>query len=151
MEHEQPVQKKHVRVACLGAGWWSQGWHLPHLSRHPDVIIAAIVEPSRNIRSTLNPEIEQVDELSKRYAVETFDTLHAALAAGIELDAVVVGASHSAHAHLGTEALMAGLHVFMEKVDPPKPLMLIGSLQVKFGFLSSSSTLPDSLCVAHSP
>ena len=24
-----------AQVAVVGAGWWSQGWHLPHLSRNP--------------------------------------------------------------------------------------------------------------------
>ncbi|KAL1515318.1 hypothetical protein AB1Y20_001949 [Prymnesium parvum] len=103
------------RVGVVGAGWWAQGWHLPHLSRHPEVTIAAIIEPSRNIRSTLNPQIEQLPALGEKYAAPTFDSLGAALEAGVEMDGVVIAASHSAHAELGRLALSAGLHVFMEK------------------------------------
>ena len=32
-----------ARIAVSGAGWWGQNWHLPHLSRHTDAAIAAIV------------------------------------------------------------------------------------------------------------
>ncbi len=60
-----------VRLAVAGAGWWSQGWHLPHLSRHEKAEIAAIVEPSSNIRSSLNPNMEQLDALGQRYGAPT--------------------------------------------------------------------------------
>ena len=35
-----------ARIALAGAGWWAQGWHLPHLHKHPDAQVAAIVDPS---------------------------------------------------------------------------------------------------------
>ena len=60
-----------VRLAVVGAGWWSQGWHLPHLSRHEKAVVAAIVEPSSNIRSSLNPKMEQLDALGLRYGAPT--------------------------------------------------------------------------------
>jgi hypothetical protein len=32
-----------ANIVLVGAGWWGQGWHLPHLSRNEVVNIAAIV------------------------------------------------------------------------------------------------------------
>ncbi len=32
-----------ANIVLIGAGWWGQGWHLPHLSRNERVKIAAIV------------------------------------------------------------------------------------------------------------
>jgi predicted dehydrogenase len=36
----------HARIALAGAGWWAQGWHLPHLHAHPHAQVAAIVDPT---------------------------------------------------------------------------------------------------------
>ena len=116
-----------VRVAVLGAGWWSQGWHLPHLSNNEQVRLVAIVEPSKHIKSTLNEHIEQVEQLAKRYSVPVFESLETLLAASLPLDAVVIGASHKVHYELGALSLRAGLHVFMEKpmtTDPAEAALL---------------------------
>ena len=32
-----------ANIVLIGAGWWSQGWHLPHLDRNEKVNISAIV------------------------------------------------------------------------------------------------------------
>jgi len=32
-----------TNIVIIGAGWWSQGWHLPHLHRNEKVNISAIV------------------------------------------------------------------------------------------------------------
>ncbi len=32
-----------ANIVLIGAGWWSQGWHLPHLHRNEKVTISAIV------------------------------------------------------------------------------------------------------------
>jgi len=104
-----------ARLAVVGAGWWTQGWHLPHLSRHPQATIAAIVEPSSQIRSSLNPDIQQLHALGTKYNTKTFESFSELLSAQVPLDGVVIGASHKAHYELGMQALDAGLHVFMEK------------------------------------
>ena len=44
--------------------------HLPQLAANPAATLAAIVDPSTNIRSTLNPDIEQVhtaDQIRPRW------------------------------------------------------------------------------------
>lgn len=34
---------KKASIVLIGAGWWAQGWHLPHLHRNEEVTISAIV------------------------------------------------------------------------------------------------------------
>ena len=70
---------RRARIAVLGAGWWSQGWHLPHLSRNPEVKIAAIIEPNPNPRSAIN-ELESTAALGEKYGAPTFSSLDACLA-----------------------------------------------------------------------
>ena len=67
------------------------------------------------MRSALNPNIEQLDAVGRRYGCQIFATVEALLAAGLALDGVVVGASHHAHFGLAMTCLSAGLAVFMEK------------------------------------
>ena len=45
----------------------SQGWHIPQLHINPNATLAAIVDPSEKIRSTLNPDIKQMAELQEEY------------------------------------------------------------------------------------
>lgn len=115
---EQPVnvkaEERRARIAVLGAGWWSQGWHLPHLSRNPEVTIAAIVEPNPNPRSAINA-LETVKALGNRYCAPTFASLDEALAASLDLDGLLVCTSHASHFELGIKGLDAGLHILMEK------------------------------------
>ncbi len=40
-----------ANIALIGAGWWGQGWHLPHLFRNGGVNIAAIVGEWREVNS----------------------------------------------------------------------------------------------------
>ena len=35
-----------ARVAVVGCGGWTQGWHLPNLSNRDDATIVALVDPS---------------------------------------------------------------------------------------------------------
>eukprot|EP00930_Biecheleria_cincta_P075569 TRINITY_DN62742_c0_g1_i1.p1 TRINITY_DN62742_c0_g1~~TRINITY_DN62742_c0_g1_i1.p1 ORF type:complete len:394 (+),score=45.64 TRINITY_DN62742_c0_g1_i1:67-1248(+) len=104
-----------ARIALVGAGWWSQGWHLPHLSRNPDCDLVAIVDPSELLRSTLNPDMLQLPELGKHYGVPTFRSHTDLFKSDLKLDGVVIGASHAAHHSIGMAALSSGLNVFMEK------------------------------------
>lgn len=111
-------------VAVVGAGWWSQGWHLPQLARNPRVRLGAVVDPSTALRSTLNPDMEQLEEVGSRYGVPTFRTTEELLAseAGAQLQGVVVASSHAAHASAGRAAIARGLHVLMEKPMTTDPV-----------------------------
>lgn len=107
-------KQRRARIAVLGAGWWSQGWHLPHLSRNPEVTIAAIVEPNAAPRSAID-ELETTKALGERYGAPVFSSLGDALAASLDLDGLLVCTSHASHFELGITGLDAGLHILMEK------------------------------------
>ena len=43
-----PFTGRKARVAVLGCGGWTQGWHLPNLGRRADAEIVAVVDPSEH-------------------------------------------------------------------------------------------------------
>lgn len=105
-----------ARIAVSGAGWWGQGWHLPHLHRRPDAMVAAIVERAKVPRSSnAAQKLDTAQELSDRYSAPVFDSVEALLASSTELDGLLVGVSHADHAHQATLAIDAGIHVLVEK------------------------------------
>jgi len=121
-------EKEVARIALIGAGWWSQGWHLPHLHRNPKAEIAAIVDPTAHPTSPMNPDMQSVAALSALYDAPAFDSLDELLATGMALDGVVVGTNHASHHELATKAMSAGLHVMCEKpmtvdIDEAKDLV----------------------------
>ena len=105
-----------ARIAVSGAGWWGQGWHLPHLSRHPDAIIAAIVEPNPSpVSSNAAQVLESTAQLSSRYSAPVYGSVGELLASTTELDGLLVGSPHASHFADGMLAIEAGVHVLMEK------------------------------------
>lgn len=109
---------KTARIALVGAGWWSQGWHLPHLGRNAKCELAAIVDPTAHPKSNLNPDMESLMRLSERYDCATFSSLEEMLAPGSgagDIDGVVVSTNHASHHELATAAMRAGINVFCEK------------------------------------
>ena len=124
-----------ARVVVLGAGWWTQGWHLPHLHRHPDAEIVAVVDPCPNPRSAISTLIP-LKELGVKYNCATFESFDACLDSGLEFDGVIVCTSHASHSKLGAQALAKGKHVLMEK-----PMTTASATSVVMGF-SISTCLP---------
>lgn len=110
-----------ARIAVIGAGWWAQTRHLPHLSRNADAEIAAIVEPCGQPTAPgfLARALESRAQLGARYAgVPVFASVDALLAdAGVaaRVDGAVVCTPHAAHVEVGVRLLAAGKHVLMEK------------------------------------
>src|SRR6056297_1808369 len=107
---------RRARVAVCGAGWWAQGWHLPHLSRNPLAEIAAIVEPNFKPRSAIS-NLQTTAQLGVQYGAPTFSSIEELLASetSASVDGVLVCTSHHTHSHIGAAALRAGKHVLMEK------------------------------------
>ena len=89
-----------ARVVVLGAGWWTQGWHLPHLQRHADAEVVAVVDPCANPRSAISTLIP-LKELGAKYGCATFESFDACLDSGLEFDGVIVCTSHASHSQLG--------------------------------------------------
>jgi predicted dehydrogenase len=93
-----PKTDGRARIAVVGAGWWSQGWHLPQLDRNPQAELAAIVDPNAHPSSPMSPDMLSLAELSELYRVPTFESFDALLASDVGgIDGVVVGAAHHVH------------------------------------------------------
>ena len=117
-----------VRIAVIGAGWWTQGWHLPHLSRNPISMIAAIVDASDHPKSNLNPNLISLQELATNYNAPIYSSIEELLQdehVSPSLDGVLVATPHATHFAIGkllmeeaTRRHNAGekaLHIMMEK------------------------------------
>lgn len=121
-------KKKIAKICVCGAGWWSQGWHLPQLHNNPDVEIVAIVEPNEFPISSM-ATLESTADLSKRYNnVSVFKNIHEVIIAGIDVDGFVVCTTHSTHYETGVVILKAGKHLLLEKpmtTDPMEAQILV--------------------------
>lgn len=126
-----------INIALIGCGWWSQGWHLPHLSNNIDdgkkIRITVLLDTSDAPRSTLNPSLETLEELRERYNDKciVLDCVEKLLDEenndGIihDIDGVIVCTPHSTHAQIAHQLLSyiknknpkrkRKLHIFMEK------------------------------------
>ena len=104
-----------ARIAVSGAGW-GQAWHLPHIHRHAEATVAAIIEteahpPSSNAAQTL----ETTEALSKRYDAPVYSSVEELLRSGTAVDGLLVGVPHARHFEQSMAAIDAGLHVLCEK------------------------------------
>ena len=117
-----------AKIAVLGAGWWSQGWHIPQLHRNPNVELVAIVDPSQHPKSNLNPNLEPLAVLAEKYNTRTFSSVEALLQdaqVGPSLQGVIVCTPHATHSAVGKQILaenekrlasqQAPIHILMEK------------------------------------
>lgn len=106
-----------AKIAVIGAGSWSQGWHLPQLCRNPEAEITAIVDPSSLTWSKYNQNMKPTDELGEYYDVPVFRNVDAFLQSDVVgcTDGVIIASSHSTHHGIGMKVMQAGLHILMEK------------------------------------
>ena len=116
-----------ARIAVVGAGWWSQGWHLPHLSSNDKATITAIVDTADHPKSNLNPNLVTLAELGQKYDASVYKSVEELLQkVGDEaLDGVLIATPHATHASVGAVILnhakerhQSGkkpLHILMEK------------------------------------
>ena len=121
------VNKKVAKICVCGAGWWSQGWHLPQLSNNPNVEIVAIVEPNENPISSM-ATLENTVDLSKRYNVKIYRNVHDVLISGKDVDGFIVCTTHSTHYEIGAVVIKACKHLLLEKpltTDPVEAQILV--------------------------
>jgi predicted dehydrogenase len=109
------LEQFRAKIAVVGAGLWSQGWHLPQLHSQANVKIVAIVEMCQHPRSTLVKKLLSVDELKVVYAAPVFSSIDDLLASGLDLDGVIVATNHASHADIAMKVMDAKLHVLCEK------------------------------------
>ena len=120
-----------ANIAVIGAGWWSQGWHIPQISRNKDRCnLVAIVDSSPHPRSSLNPDLISLEELGAKYCCPVYssiDDLLADDAVASMMDGAIICTPHSTHYKIGRQFLEYGtkrksrstdgmpLHILMEK------------------------------------
>ena len=111
------MQRAPARIALVGAGWWGQGWHLPHLSRNAKATIAAIVDAAEQPSSSLNPYLVPLSELGNIYSAPTYRSVEDLLqASDVTLDGVIVCTPHATHHALATKLLAVDkLNILLEK------------------------------------
>lgn len=150
-----------AKIAVIGAGWWSQGWHLPHLDANPNAKIVAIVDPCPHPQSILNPNLVALTALSERYhGVRVFSSVDELLLddenhdIGSTVQGLIVCTPHATHSAIGQvivevnkrriQAQQAPIHILMEKpfttrMDHAWPCTKqchTKYLRTRFGFLS---------------
>ena len=104
---------KKANIALIGAGWWSQGWHLPCLDRNEGANLVAIVDTSSHPKSNLNPDLESLETLKHKYNTQIYSSISELLnEMGPELDGVLIATPHATHYAIGK--------VFMEEIDRRK-------------------------------
>lgn len=104
---------KKANIALIGAGWWSQGWHLPCLDRNEEANLVAIVDTSSHPKSNLNPDLESLETLKHKYNTQIYSSISELLnEMGPELDGVLIATPHATHYAIGK--------VFMEEIDRRK-------------------------------
>ncbi|KAL7470841.1 hypothetical protein ACHAXS_011121, partial [Conticribra weissflogii] len=106
-----------ANIALIGAGWWSQGWHLPHLDRNEKVKISAIVDSSPHPKSNLNPHLEPLSALASKYQCPIYSSVADLLddpAIGPTVDGAIVCTPHSTHFAIGKELIREGRRRFRE-------------------------------------
>uniref|UniRef100_A0A7S4K568 Gfo/Idh/MocA-like oxidoreductase N-terminal domain-containing protein n=1 Tax=Odontella aurita TaxID=265563 RepID=A0A7S4K568_9STRA len=114
-------KKKKARVAVVGCGGWTQGWHLPNLSHRNDVDVIALVDPSSDAPGVggCTPSLcVSMKELCERHGVSRrYRSVEELLSSDdeLKLDGVLVAVPHRHHSSVGEAVLKAGKHLLMEK------------------------------------
>jgi len=114
------VPSTHVRkarIALVGAGRWSRGWHIPQLQNNPKSELVALACG------------RMVPDLSKEFGIPGFSTIEELLADPVKdtLDGIIIASPHAVHFELGMKCIEAGLNIFMEKpmtTDLPEALKM---------------------------
>eukprot|EP00985_Skeletonema_marinoi_P006678 scaffold2901_cov99-Skeletonema_marinoi.AAC.7 len=114
-------------IVLIGAGWWSQGWHLPHLHRNEEVTISAIVDSSPHPTSNLDPNLESLATLATRYDCPIFHSLAELLESpiGKSMDGALVCTPHATHYAIGVELIQEAKRRYEEDEKNYNPLSVL--------------------------
>lgn len=127
---------KKVRVAVVGAGWWSGRIHLPALVNNPDAELVAICDAN----------MERARECKELFKSEyAFDNIEDTLKVG--LDCVLIATPHDQHFLPAMAALKAGVDVMIEKpmvLSPKEAWELVKSAAENNRNLHMGYTFPHS-------
>ena len=109
---------RRARIAVVGCGGWTQGWHLPNIANRDDAVLVALVDPSDHPGDggCMTGRCETMDALVAKYGVPRYRSLDALLVERRdEIDGVLVAAPHTLHCSIGLTVLRNGLHLLLEK------------------------------------
>ena len=142
-------KRKEARVAVVGCGGWTQGWHLPNLSHRDDATIVALVDPSDQpgVGGCVPTICLPMDELCTKYRnARRYSSIEELLADDddLKIDGVLVAVPHTHHASVGGAVLKAGKHLLMEKpmtasVDDALELYALGKDRPHQAFLLNNT------------
>jgi predicted dehydrogenase/threonine dehydrogenase-like Zn-dependent dehydrogenase len=104
-EPRREASDRPLRVGFIGAGNYASSMLLPHLSRRPDVHLAAVA--TRRSLSAVNAQ--------RKFGFAAACTDADAILGDDNIDAVFIVTRHSSHANLVCRALESGKAVFVEK------------------------------------
>ena len=116
--------KSTAKIAVIGCGWWSQGWHLPCIDRNKNASLVAIVDTSSYPKSCLNNNLESLSSLEKRYNTKAFSSVNDLMndALSSDLDGVLIATPHATHYSIAKSVLSDSssrrekpLNILMEK------------------------------------
>jgi predicted dehydrogenase len=93
------------RVAVVGAGWWTDVFHLPGLRARPDVEVVALCSPREAAARAL----------AEKHGIPAVFTDYAAMLAQTRPEVVVIVTPNHTHHPLALAAIQAGAHVICEK------------------------------------
>lgn len=142
-----PADAKRVRIAVVGCGGWTQGWHLPNLASRSDVDIVALVDPCEKpgAGGCVPDFCEPMASLCTKYGAKRYSDFDQVLAdKELALDGILCAAPQHAHVQVGSAALLAGLHVLMEKpmtadVDEARALLTLARERPEQAFILNNT------------
>ena len=97
-------RKDQIRIGVIGTGQFATRRLLPILKKHPHALITAVAS-ERGLSS---------GKVASEYRAEAVQGIDEMLSRN-DVDAVVIATRHDSHARIVREALLSGLHVFVEK------------------------------------
>jgi predicted dehydrogenase len=123
-----PSMTTPAKIVVIGAGWWSQGWHIPQLDRNERAELVAIVdsdlpkEPSSSKDDDDTPKKDDngqppllsMKELADKYHTQVFSSIVDLMDAGLAFDGVVIATPHSTHFEIAKQ-FVGTHHILLEK------------------------------------
>jgi predicted dehydrogenase len=94
-----------ARIGIIGTGWWATDTHIPALLTHPKAEVVALCDSDQ----------ARLQAAAQRYEVDHTYTDVAQMLAETPLDGVVIASSNATHYAAAKAALLANVHVMLEK------------------------------------
>ena len=113
-----------AKIVVIGAGWWSQGWHIPQLHRNARAQLVAVVDSGLPVEASSSATVGHVKhgqatlmslgEIAEQYQTQVFTSVDDLLAADLEFDGVIIATPHATHFEVA-QRFVASHHVLLEK------------------------------------